>query len=94
MIRRALIAAAIVIATVGPAHAHPAPFSYLDLSISASGVSGSIVIHDLDAAHDPHGPEFDAWKWATPRELMEQIVPFKRAVYEKVLTEFKDVLSV
>ena len=52
MIRRALIAAAIVIATVGPAHAHPAPFSYLDLSISASGVSGSIVIHDLDAAHD------------------------------------------
>ena len=50
--RRVLIAAAIVLATVGPAHAHPAPFSYLDLSISASGVSGSIVIHDLDAAHD------------------------------------------
>ena len=52
MIRRALIAAAIIVAMAGPAHAHPAPFSYLDLTITAAGLSGSIVIHDLDAAHD------------------------------------------
>jgi hypothetical protein len=35
-----------------PVHAHPAPFSYLDLRLSAGGVTGTLVVHDLDAAHD------------------------------------------
>jgi hydrogenase/urease accessory protein HupE len=35
-----------------PASAHPAPFSYLDLHLDASGVTGTLVVHDLDAAHD------------------------------------------
>ena len=35
-----------------PAAAHPAPFSYLDLHLDSSGVSGTLVVHDLDAAHD------------------------------------------
>lgn len=48
---------------------------------------------DLDAHGDPHGPEFDAWKWATKAEVLELIVPFKRAVYEAVLKEFADLLS-
>ena len=34
------------------AAAHPAPFSYLDLHLDSSGVSGTLVVHDLDAAHD------------------------------------------
>ena len=34
------------------AAAHPAPFSYLDLRLSASGNTGTLVVHDLDAAHD------------------------------------------
>ena len=34
------------------AAAHPAPFSYLDLHLDAGGVSGTLVVHDLDAAHD------------------------------------------
>ena len=34
------------------AAAHPAPFSYLDLHVDASGVTGTLVVHDLDAAHD------------------------------------------
>ena len=33
-------------------HAHPAPFSYLDLRLNAGGVTGTLVVHDLDAAHD------------------------------------------
>ena len=33
-----------------PSAAHPAPFSYLDVRLSVSGVSGSIVIHEFDAA--------------------------------------------
>jgi hydrogenase/urease accessory protein HupE len=35
-----------------PAAAHPAPFSYLDLHLDANGVTGTLVVHDLDAAHD------------------------------------------
>jgi hydrogenase/urease accessory protein HupE len=35
-----------------PVYAHPAPFSYLDLRMSAGGVTGTLVVHDLDAAHD------------------------------------------
>ena len=34
------------------AFAHPAPFSYLDLYIDGSGVKGTLVVHDLDAAHE------------------------------------------
>ena len=34
------------------AAAHLAPFSYLDLHVDASGVTGTLVVHDLDAAHD------------------------------------------
>ncbi len=32
--------------------AHPAPFSYLDLRLDAGRTSGSLVIHDFDAAHE------------------------------------------
>lgn len=48
---RALIAA-LCLLFAREAHAHPAPFSYLDLHLDASGVTGTLVVHDLDAAHD------------------------------------------
>lgn len=48
---RALIAMALLLCAA-PASAHPAPFSYLDLHLNANGVSGTLVVHDLDAAHD------------------------------------------
>jgi putative (di)nucleoside polyphosphate hydrolase len=41
-------------------------------------------------AHDP--PEFNAWRWIDPGLLPEVIVPFKRAVYEAVLAEFRDLI--
>jgi hypothetical protein len=34
------------------ADAHPAPFSYLDLHLNGSNVTGTLVVHDFDAAHD------------------------------------------
>lgn len=34
------------------AAAHPAPFSYLDLHLDSRGVTGTLVVHDLDAAHE------------------------------------------
>ena len=49
---RGFLAAAFVLAWALPAGAHPAPFSYLDLHLDAAGVTGSLVVHDLDAAHD------------------------------------------
>lgn len=37
-------------------------------------------------------PEFSAWRWLPPAHLVEAIVPFKRAVYARVLEEFGDHL--
>ena len=35
-------------------------------------------------------PEFGRWKWSTKEELVEEIVPFKRDVYETVVSELLD----
>ena len=37
-------------------------------------------------------PEFSHWDWKTPQELLDSIVPFKRAVYAEVFAAFKDQL--
>ncbi|WP_417718470.1 RNA pyrophosphohydrolase [Salipiger sp.] len=37
-------------------------------------------------------PEFSSWRWLSPRKVVTQIVPFKRAVYEAVLLEFRKFL--
>lgn len=34
-------------------------------------------------------PEFSKWRWLPTADLVPQIVPFKRAVYETVLAEFE-----
>ncbi|MDV7144588.1 RNA pyrophosphohydrolase [Tropicimonas sp. TH_r6] len=33
-------------------------------------------------------PEFSEWRWLPSGELVDNIVPFKRAVYEEVVTAF------
>ena len=38
-------------------------------------------------------PEFDAWRWMTPAEIAEKIVPFKREVYDRVFAAFADRLG-
>lgn len=43
---------------------------------------------DADVRIDTAEPEFRAWKWVEPREVCERIVPFKRQLYQDVLTEF------
>lgn len=40
---------------------------------------------ELDGAH----PEFCAWRWLEPEELVARIVPFKRDVYLSVVEEFR-----
>ncbi len=38
-------------------------------------------------------PEFQEWRWLGPEELIDKIVPFKRAVYRRVLDDFADLLA-
>ncbi|WP_170571529.1 RNA pyrophosphohydrolase [Ruegeria atlantica] len=38
-------------------------------------------------------PEFTHWKWQDPDKLIQEIVPFKREVYEKVVSAFADFLG-
>ena len=40
-----------------------------------------------------HAPEFRAWQWMTPDELLGAIVPFKREVYATVLARFASHLA-
>lgn len=37
--------------------------------------------------------EFSQWRWLPPDEVLAQIVPFKRPVYEQVIAEFRDHLQ-
>jgi putative (di)nucleoside polyphosphate hydrolase len=37
-------------------------------------------------------PEFREWKWVDPQQLPELIVPFKRDLYRRLLSEFADCL--
>lgn len=49
-----------------------------------------------DAEIDPTSvehPEFDEWRWADPDELSGLAVSFKRDIYERVLVEFRSVLT-
>ena len=38
-------------------------------------------------------PEFTRWKWQDPDQLVAEIVPFKREVYEQVIAAFEDHLG-
>ena len=43
----------------------------------------------INSAH----PEFSSWKWIKADEMIRSIVPFKRAVYETVVSAFRPHLS-
>jgi putative (di)nucleoside polyphosphate hydrolase len=47
---------------------------------------------DADIDLHAHHPEFACWRWATPDEVLRLIVPFKRPVYQAVLSEFASLL--
>jgi putative (di)nucleoside polyphosphate hydrolase len=34
-------------------------------------------------------PEFSAWRWVEPVDVPRLIIPFKRAIYERVVEEFR-----
>jgi len=45
----------------------------------------------IDIATD--SPEFSDWRWITAEDMLERIVPFKRAIYAQVIGEFRDWLA-
>lgn len=47
---------------------------------------------DIDLNAVNHA-EFDAWKWADKKTAIKNVIRFKKAVYESILSEFDDVLK-
>lgn len=47
---------------------------------------------DSDVNIETDHPEFSRWRWLSPDELVDNIVPFKRTVYTEVLNAFRDRL--
>src|SRR5262249_32599456 len=45
---------------------------------------------EIDVAHPAggHKPEFAEWRWEPMQHLPDLVIPFKRRVYEQVVTEF------
>ena len=50
------------------------------------GEDGEVAI---DPPPEGHAAEFDAWAWKPMDEVLSLVVPFKRAVYEAVVAEFR-----
>jgi len=44
---------------------------------------------DEDVNLDTDHPEFRAWKWVEPDQVPELIVPFKRDLYRRLISEFE-----
>jgi putative (di)nucleoside polyphosphate hydrolase len=44
---------------------------------------------EINLKRPGHKQEFDQWRWANMNEILGVIVPFKREVYEKVLSAFR-----
>ncbi|WP_193143352.1 MULTISPECIES: RNA pyrophosphohydrolase [unclassified Meridianimarinicoccus] len=47
---------------------------------------------DTDICIDTEHPEFSDWKWMQPGDIIDNIVPFKRATYVQVFNAFRDAL--
>jgi len=48
---------------------------------------------DSDVNIQTRHPEFDRWQWMLAGDLVARIVPFKRAVYEQVFRDFRQLLA-
>ena len=46
---------------------------------------------DQDINVGTENPEFSEWKWLKHKSLVNNIVPFKRDLYTKVIEEFKNI---
>ena len=49
---------------------------------------------DVDNPDGAPEPEFAAWRWEPMQNVPDLVVPFKRAVYDRVVREFRDLARV
>jgi hydrogenase/urease accessory protein HupE len=65
------------------ASAHPVPFSFLDIYLTASGIEASLVLHDFDLAHDLgiSPPE----KLRDPNLLAERTASIRALISERLV---------
>jgi hydrogenase/urease accessory protein HupE len=76
--KSSLLRAALLIVISGcsaaPVHAHPAPFSYLDLRLGQGQLEGALTVHVIDLAHDlnvtPEAALFDDTLAESKREAI------------------------
>jgi putative (di)nucleoside polyphosphate hydrolase len=47
---------------------------------------------DSDVNINTKYPEFSRWQWAEPTQLPQLIVPFKKRLYENIVSEFQDLI--
>ncbi|CAA0824453.1 Nudix hydrolase 25 [Striga hermonthica] len=48
---------------------------------------------EINLANCETDPEFSEWKWATPEEVIEQAVDYKRPTYDEVMKTFGPYLN-
>eukprot|EP00257_Ricinus_communis_P019860 XP_015578961.1 nudix hydrolase 25 isoform X1 [Ricinus communis] len=48
---------------------------------------------EINLANGAAEPEFAEWKWASPEEVVEQAVDYKRPTYEEVVKTFRPYLN-
>ena len=48
---------------------------------------------DSDVNINTKNPEFSKWRWMTKNKLLDSIVPFKKRVYENILSQFSAQLN-
>ena len=48
---------------------------------------------DSDIRINSEHPEFSTWRWILADEMVDSIVPFKRAVYDQVIASFRAYLA-
>src|SRR4051794_22447442 len=67
---RVAVLAVVALGLARAANAHPAPFSYLDLRVSASRIDVTLVAHIFDLAHELN---------VAPNDLLDPVVARSRA---------------
>ena len=48
---------------------------------------------NMDINVNTKNPEFSEWKWLKNKDLINNIVPFKKEIYTKILEEFNDLFK-
>ena len=63
-------------------------------ALRAHRLAAQALWSDEDITLDTHHhPEFVAWRWVPMERLPELVIPFKRAVYERVVEAFRPLVT-